>query len=103
MVSHVIRILPVDERGINVSKSRMAAVLLRKDDPVRRDAPVDAETRVVPGYCALASRCIRIVALLLEDHIVGEDAEPVREPPRDEELTVVLSCQFHRHMLPESR
>ena len=81
----------------------MPPVLLRQYRPVGGDAPVDGEVGVVPGDGALRLRGVEAVALVLEDHLVAQHAEPVGETPRDEELTVVVARQFHGHVPPEGR
>ena len=81
----------------------MPPVLLRQYRPVGGDAPVDAEVRVVPGDRALRLRGVEAVALVLEDHLFAQNAEPVGEAPRDEELAVVVPGEFDRHVPPEGR
>ena len=81
----------------------MSPVLLRQYRPVGGDAPVDGEVGVVPGDGSLGLRGVEAVALVLEDHLVAQHAEPVGETPRDEELPVVVFGEFDRHMLAEGR
>ena len=81
----------------------MVFVLLRQYRPVGGDAPVDGEVGVVPGDGALGLRGVEAVALVLEDHLVAQHAEPVGETPRDEELPVVVARQLHGHVLAEGR
>lgn len=81
----------------------MPPVLLRQYSLVGGDAPVDAEVGVVPGDGSLGLRGVEAVALVLEDHLVAQHAEPVGESPRDEELTVVVLGEFHCHVPSEGR
>ena len=81
----------------------MVFVLLRQYRPVGGDAPVDGEVGVVPGDGSLGLRGVEAVALVLEDHLVAQHAEPVGEAPGDEELAVVVPGEFDRHMLSEGR
>ena len=81
----------------------MLPVLLRQYRLVGGDAPVDAEVGVVPRDGALRLRGVEAVALVLEDHLVAQHAEPVGETPRDEELPVVVLGELHCHVPPEGR
>ena len=81
----------------------MPPVLLRQYRLVGGDAPVDGEVGVVPGDGSLGLRGVEAVALVLEDHLVAQHAEPVGEAPRDEELTVVVFRQLHGHVLSVGR
>ena len=81
----------------------MVFVLLRQYRLVGGDAPVDGEVGVVPGDGALGLRGVEAVALVLEDHLLAQHAEPVGEAPGDEELAVVAPGEFDRHMLSEGR
>ena len=79
----------------------MVSVLFRQDDPVCRDAPVDAQVGVVPCQRALALRRVEVVALVLENDLGSEHAEPMGEAPGYEELAVVVLRQLHGDMFPE--
>ena len=65
-----------------------------KDDVGGRNAPVDGERRVVPGVAAFGRRAVEVVARVLEHDFLGQDDEPMGEPPRDEHHPVVLPGQF---------
>ena len=79
----------------------MTLVLFRQDDFVGRNAPVDAEIRVVPCQCPLALRGIKVVAFILENNFRREHAEAVGKTAGDEELTMVFFCQLYSYMLTE--
>ena len=81
----------------------MPPVLLRQYRLVGGDAPVDGEVGVVPCDGALRLRGVEAVALVLEDHLVAQHAEPVGETPRDEELPVVVLGELHGHVLSVGR
>jgi hypothetical protein len=44
---------------------------------------------------------IEIIALVLEDHLIGKDAESMGETPGDKELQMVLTAEFHGYMHAE--
>ena len=91
------------KRRLEVVEPRVSPVLFRQYRPVGGDAPVDGEVGVVPGYRAFGLRGVEAVALVLEDHLLAQHAEPVGEPSRDEELPVVVFGEFDRHVLAEGR
>ena len=91
------------KRRLEVLEPRVPPVLLRQYRLVGGDAPVDGEVGVVPCDGALRLRGVEAVALILEDHLVAQHAEPVGEAPGDEELAVVVPGEFDRHMLSEGR
>ena len=91
------------KRCLEVLEPRMSPVLLRQYRPVGGYAPVDGEVGVVPGDGPLGLRGVEAVALVLEDHLLAQHAEPVGETPRDEELPVVVAREFDRHVLAEGR
>ena len=78
----------------------MMFVFFGKDDGFMRDAPVDGEGGIVPGYGSLGGRAVQVVALVLEHDFFAEDAEPMGKAPRDEHHPVVLPRQFLGMPLP---
>ena len=80
----------------------MVAVFFREDDLVFRNFPVNAQIRIVPCDCPFGFRTIEVVALVLEDHLVTQHAESVRESLRYEKLPVVVLREFDRHVFSES-
>ena len=97
----LIKVLVIVKQPFRVFQPGMVPVLFRQDDPVGWNAPVDAQVGVVPCQCALALRRVEVVALVLEDDLGSEHAEPVGEAPGYEELAMVVLCQLHGDMLPE--
>lgn len=81
----------------------MMAVLLGEDHLVRGYSPVYSEVRVVPGYCPFGGGAVETVALVLENRLVGQDAEAVGHALGKEELEVVVSRELHGDMFPEGR
>ena len=97
----LIKVLVIVKQPFRVFQPGMVPVLFRQDDPVGRDAPVDAQVGVVPCQRALALRRVEVVALVLEDNLGSEYAEPVGKAPGNEELAMVVLRQLHGDMLPE--
>lgn len=91
----------VIEEPLGIAQAAVMAILLREEDLVGRDPPVDRQIGVVPGQRTFRLRGIEVVALVLEDHLIGQDAESVRKTARDEELAMILFGQFHGDMLAE--
>ena len=91
----------VIEEPFRVFQAGVVPVFFREDNLVGRDAPVDAEVRIIPCQCAFALGSIEVVALVLEDDFGGEHAESVGEASGDEELAVVVFGQLNRHVLAE--
>ena len=79
----------------------MGAVLGREDDIFGGQTPVDAQRRVVPCNGALRFGGVGVVALVLERRFVAQHGKAVRKAPRDEELTLVVFRQLHRHVAAE--
>ena len=75
------------------------AVFLGEDNIGLRDAPFNADRRVVPGYGTLGRRVIEAVALILEDGFFTENGKAVGKALRDEELPVVFPGELAGHVL----
>ena len=88
---------------MDIIQLHVLLILLRQNHLVRRHPPVYSHVRVVPGYRALGLRRVEVVALVLEHHLLAQHTEPVREAPRDEELSVVLPRKLDGHVPPEGR
>ena len=80
----------------------MAFVFFGEDDLVFGDHPVDFQIRIIPCDRSFRLRTIETVALVLEDHLVAQDAESVCEPFGNEKLPVVVFGKLDRHVFPES-
>ena len=68
-----------------------------------RYAPVNAKRLVLDIDAAISFRVIDFITLVLEDGGLGDDGETVSKTTRNEELTMIVFCQFHCHMLPKCR
>lgn len=79
----------------------MMGILFAEYALSHRNAPVDAQRRVIPGNGSLALRSIIVVTLILEDRLIAQHGESVRKSTGDKQHTVVLFRQFHCHMLSE--
>ena len=78
-------------------------VFFGKDYFISGQAPINREIRVIPCNCTLCLRMIEIIALVLEDHLIGKDAESMGESPGHKKLKMILFTQLHREVLPISR
>ena len=81
----------------------MMTVFFGKDYFISGQAPINREIRVIPCNCTLCLRMIEIIALVLEDHLIGKDAESMGESPGHKKLKMILFTQLHREVLPISR
>ena len=61
------------------------------------------EKRIVPAIRSFGFRSVIIVALILEDRVVLQHQETVREAARNEELTLVVPAQHYAHILAQRR
>lgn len=78
-------------------------VFFGKNYFISGQAPINREIRVIPCNCTLCLRMIEIIALVLEDHLIGKDAESMGESPGHKKLKMILFTQLHREVLPISR
>ena len=66
-------------------------------------APINAEGVILDADATIVSRGVIVVALVLEDSCLRENGETVGKSTRDEELTMIVFCQFYCYMLAECR
>jgi|GEM_PF-3360199 len=78
-------------------------VFFGKDYFISGQAPINREIRVIPCNCTLCLRMIEIIALVLEDHLIGKDAESMGESPRHKKLKMILFTKLYGKMFPVSR
>ena len=97
----VIRVI-VEQFG-RLIQSRMAAVLFREEHVCGVEPPVDTDLRVVPCDGPLALRGVAVVALVLEERLLAQYGEPVREAAGNEQLPLVLARELDGHMAAEGR
>ena len=81
----------------------MLQVFLAEYRLLHRYAPVNVKGFILDIDAAISLGMIELVALVLEDGGLGENGEAVSKATRDEELTMIVFCQFHCHMLSECR
>ena len=79
----------------------MAGVLVAEEGTGGGDAPVDAEAVVEDADATVGLGMVELITFVLEDGGVAEDGEAVGEALGDEELAVVVLCQFYGDMLAE--
>ena len=65
--------------------------------------PINAKGFVLDVDAAVNLRMIKLVALVLEYGGLGENGEAVSKATRDEELTMIVFCQFYCYMLAKCR
>ena len=68
-----------------------------------RDFTVYRKVWIIPCYRSFAMWSIVIVTLVLEDNLIGQDAESMSETARDEQLLVIFFRQFYSNMSAEGR
>ena len=66
-------------------------------------APINAKRLILDIDAAISLRMIELVALVLEDGGFGENGEAMGKATRDEELTMIVFCQFYCYMLAKCR
>ena len=81
----------------------MSGILGGKNRLICRNLPIDPDLRVIPCYCSLILRRIQIVALILENSLLGKDAESMCKPARHKKLTMIVLRQFHRNVFTKCR
>ena len=79
----------------------MLQVLLTEYRLLYRYTPVYTKRLVLDIDAAIGLRMIELVAFVLEDGGFGKNGEAMGEATRDEELTMIVFCQFHCYMLTE--
>lgn len=64
-----------------------------------RNLPINAEGIIEDADATIGFRMIEVITLVLEDGSLGENGETMGKALRDEELTMIVFCQFYCHML----
>ena len=62
------------------------------------DFPIDTEGVIENADAIIGFRMIEVITLVLEDGGLGEDGEAVGKALWDEELAMIVFCQFYCHM-----
>ena len=73
----------------------MSGILGGKNRLICRNLPIDPDLRVIPCYCSLILRRIQIVALILENSLLGKDAESMCKPARHKKLTKISNLYVY--------
>ena len=81
----------------------MLQVLFTKYRLLYRYVPVNAKGFIFDIDAAIGLRMIELVALVLEDGSFGENGKAMGKTTRDEELTMIVFCQFYCYMLAKCR
>ena len=81
----------------------MLQVLLAEYRFLHRYAPVNTQGFVLDIDAAISLRMIEFVALVLEYGGFGEHGKAMSKATRDEELTMIVFCQFYCYMLAKCR
>ena len=63
------------------------------------DFPIDTEGIIKDGDTSIGFRMIEVITLVLEDGSLGEDGETMGKALWNEELTMIVLCQFYCYML----
>ena len=63
------------------------------------DFPINTEAIIKDRDTSIGFRMIEVITLVLEDGGLGEDGEAVGKALWDEELAMIVFCQFYSHML----
>ena len=87
----------------HVAQSRQLLVFRRQHGPIRRNGPVDAKVRIVPGDAEIMLRRIEICDLVNHLGVGFERHETMGEADGNEELPPVLPGELYRHMTAEGR
>jgi hypothetical protein len=63
------------------------------------DLPINTEGIIEDADATIGFRMIEVVTLVLEDGSLGEDGEAMGKALRNEELDMIIFCQFYGDML----
>ena len=64
-----------------------------------RNLPINTKAIIENADATIGFRMIEVITLVLEDGGLGEDGEAVGKALWDEELAMIVFCQFYSHML----
>ena len=87
----------------SIFKTCMLQVLFAEYCLLHRYAPVDAKEFILDIDATICLWVIELITLVLEDSCFGENGKAVSKAPWNKELTMIVFCQFHCHMLSECR
>ena len=94
----------IDAKGrIEVLEQGMLHVFLRKQRLVCGNLPIDAQTVIEDADASVGLWGIEVIAFVLEDGDVTKHSETMGKTSRDEELTMVVLCEFYCYMLTIGR
>ena len=93
----------VGENSRAVSQCRVLPVLVREDDRVGVDRPVDGDIGIIPGNAAIRFRRIKAGDLVGNFGIRLQRTEAVGEALRDQQLLPVFRTQGHADPLAKGR
>ena len=81
----------------------MLQILFTEYGFLNRYAPVDAKGFILDIDAAISLGMVEFITFVLEDGCLGENGEAMSKASWHEELTMIVFCQFHCHMLTECR
>ena len=67
------------------------------------DFPINTEAIIKDRDTSIGFQMIEVITLVLEDGGLGENCETMGKALRNEELAMIVFCQFYSHMLAISR
>ena len=67
------------------------------------DFPINTESVIEDADASICLWMIEVITLVLEDGGLGEDGEAMGKALWDEELNMIVFCQFYSYMLAISR
>ena len=77
----------------------MLRIFLRKIGMFCWDFPIYTESIIEDADAAICLWMIELITLVLEDGSLGEDGETMGKALWNEELTMIVLCQFYCYML----
>ena len=77
----------------------MPGIFFTQDGMISRYAPVNAKAGIKDADAAVGFGVIKVVTFVLEDGFRTQDGKSVGKAAGNEELAVVVFCQFDCHML----
>ena len=81
----------------------MFRIFLREISMLCRDFPINTEGIIKDANATICLWVIEVITLVLENGCFRENCETMGKALRNEELAMIVFCQFYCHMLAISR
>ena len=81
----------------------MLCILFRKISVFRRNAPIDTKRFIQDRDTTICLRVIEVITLILKYSSFRQHSKAMSKTLRNKELTMIIFCQFHSHMLTVCR